>query len=215
MASAEPAPKSLDALNRPAPHSLHPQFLGETMVEHLLQYVEAHKAEFMANTVGYTEKKNESISVSLSLKKMGNFKNEIKSEIILVLPNVFHKLGSTPFEPMAFEMLISAYGDGAFYARHRDNYIGGLSEPSDRMITMIYYFHRSPRAFSGGILRLHSLAASGREGSFVDIEPVSDTAVFFPSWFPHEVLKVTCCNREFMDSRFAITCMIHKQRQKK
>jgi len=212
MEPATLASKPLDALNRPPPHSIRPHFLGEAMVKQLLQYVEAHKAEFTANTIGRSEKINQSISVSLSLKKMGNFKNDIKSEISDVLPKVFRELGSTPFEPMSFEMLISSYGHGAFYKRHVDSYVGAAREPSDRLITMVYYFHRLPKAFSGGILRLHSLAASGRDGSFVDIEPVSDAAVFFPSWFPHEVLAVTCPNGGFMDSRFAITCMIHKQR---
>ncbi len=203
----------LDALNRPPPYSLRPYFLGEGMVKHLLEYAETHKPEFAANTIGVTEKINKSISISLSLKKIGNFKNDIKSQISNVLPNVFRELGSTPFEPMAFEMLISAYGDGAFYTRHVDSYVGAVSEPSDRTITMVYYFHTLPKAFSGGILRLHSLAASGRDGSFVDVEPVSDSAVFFPSWFPHEVLPVSCPGGGFMDSRFAITCMIHKQRK--
>jgi SM-20-related protein len=203
----------LDALNRPAPHSLRPNFLGEAIVKRLLQYVRANEAEFKANTVGYKEKINESISVSSSLKKIGNFRNEIQSEISGVLPNVFREIGCTPFEPMGYEMLISAYGHGAFYGRHVDNNIGATSEPSDRMITMVYYFHTLPKSFSGGELRLHSLAASGRDGSFVDIDPVSDSAVFFPSWFPHEVLSVTCPDGRFMDSRFAITCMIHKKRR--
>jgi SM-20-related protein len=212
MEPATLASKPLDALNRPPPHSIRPHFLGGAMVERLLQYVEAHKAEFRANTVGSSDKINQSISVSLSLKKIGNFRNDIKSEISDALPHVFRELGSTPFKPMSFEMLISSYGHGAFYKRHIDSYVGAVAEPSDRVITMVYYFHRLPKVFSGGILRLHSLAASGRDGSFVDIEPVSDTAVFFPSWFPHEVLAVTCPHGGFMDSRFAITCMIHKQR---
>src|SRR2546429_9017824 len=91
--------KPLDALNRCPPHSLRPHFLGEAMVKRLLQYVEAHKAEFTANTVGRTEKINQSISVSLSLKKIGDFKNDIRSEISDVLPNVLRELGSTPFKP--------------------------------------------------------------------------------------------------------------------
>jgi len=207
------ASKPLDALNRPPPHSIRRHFLGQAMVERLLQYAKAHEEEFTANTIGRAEKINQSISVSLSLKKIGNFKSEIKSGISDALPNVLSELGSAPFKPMSFEMLISAYGDGAFYKRHIDSYVGGASEPSDRIITMVYYFHRLPKVFAGGVLRLHSLAASGRDGSFVDIEPISDTAVFFPSWFPHEVLAVTCPDGGFMDSRFAITCMIHRQRK--
>jgi len=67
-----------------------------------------------------------------------------------------------------------------------------------------------PKAFSGGVLRLHSLAASGHQGTFVDIPPDYDTLVFFPSMFPHEVLPVKSPSGKFMDSRFAINCWIYQ-----
>ncbi|HUS56353.1 MAG TPA: 2OG-Fe(II) oxygenase, partial [Thermohalobaculum sp.] len=73
-----------------------------------------------------------------------------------------------------------------------------------------YYFCATPARFSGGQLRLHSLAASREAGTYVDIEPENDTAVFFPSWFPHEVLPVVCESGQFMDSRFAINCWLLK-----
>jgi Rps23 Pro-64 3,4-dihydroxylase Tpa1-like proline 4-hydroxylase len=201
----------LDALNRPAPFTTRPNFLGERMIERLLQYAEAHKAEFKANRIGQVEKLDQAVSVSLTLKEIGNFRTEIKSKVLSILPNIFRELGCALFEPVKFETLMSAYGDGAFYAQHIDTWSRSASETSDRMITMVYYFHALPKIFSGGILRLHSLAA---RGSFVDIEPVSDTAVFFLSWFPHEVLAVSCPNGGFMDSRFAITCIIHKERSR-
>jgi Rps23 Pro-64 3,4-dihydroxylase Tpa1-like proline 4-hydroxylase len=77
------------------------------------------------------------------------------------------------------------------------------------VISAVYYFHTLPKAFSGGALRLHSLAASGKLGTFVDVEPDCDTLIFFPSWFPHEVLPVHCPSGRFMDSRFAINCWVH------
>jgi Rps23 Pro-64 3,4-dihydroxylase Tpa1-like proline 4-hydroxylase len=203
-----------DALNRAPPHVIRNHFLGEAMVKHLLEYVDLHKEQFTANTVGMKERLNQSINVSSSLKKIGNFRDEIVSVISGALPDVFRELGTQPFEPSSFEMLISSYGHGDFYKRHVDSYVGAVSGRSDRVITLVYYFHRLPKVFLGGVLRLHSLAASGRDGSFVDIEPVSDTGVFFPSWFPHEVLPVTCPSSRFIDSRFAITCMIHKHREK-
>ena len=74
----------------------------------------------------------------------------------------------------------------------------------------VYYFHRSPKSFSGGALRLYSFEASEERGTFVDIEPTNDTLVFFPSWFPHEVRPVVCPSGRFEDSRFAINCWVHR-----
>jgi SM-20-related protein len=213
----EPAmltPTQLDAPHRPVPYITRPTFFGEEMISHLLQYAKANKAEFKATKIGHVERLNKAVSVSLTFKEIGNFRTEIKSKVSSMLPDIFRELGCVPFEPIKFETLMSAYGDGAFYARHIDTWSGAVSETSNRMITMVYYFHALPKMFSGGTLRLHSLAASARDGSFVDIEPVSDTAVFFLSWFPHEVLAVSCPNGGFMDSRFAITCIIHKERSR-
>ena len=55
-------------------------------------------------------------------------------------------------------------------------------------------------------LRLHVLSKPDEKRKFVDIDPVHDSLVFFPSWLPHEVLPVSCPSRRFMDSRFAIHC---------
>jgi Rps23 Pro-64 3,4-dihydroxylase Tpa1-like proline 4-hydroxylase len=83
---------------------------------------------------------------------------------------------------------------------------------------MVYYFHRKPKAFFGGQLRLYPLikAEAGayvdaEAGAYVDIEPQSDSVVFFPSWFPHEVLPVHCESGAFADGRFSINCWCHKQ----
>jgi Rps23 Pro-64 3,4-dihydroxylase Tpa1-like proline 4-hydroxylase len=66
-------------------------------------------------------------------------------------------------------------------------------------------------AFSGGELRIHRLGA--KPGDFGhDIEPRQGRLVVFPSWWPHEVLKVRCPSGNFADSRFSVNCWIHRQR---
>jgi Rps23 Pro-64 3,4-dihydroxylase Tpa1-like proline 4-hydroxylase len=57
---------------------------------------------------------------------------------------------------------------------------------------------------------VYSLAGGKVSGAFVDIEPANDTLVFFPSWYPHEVLPVSCPSGRFEDSRFAINCWVHR-----
>jgi hypothetical protein len=70
-------------------------------------------------------------------------------------------------------------------------------------------FQLAAHGDGGGVLRLHSLA-DHHEAPFIDIEPDFDTLVFFPSWFPHEVLPVLVPSGRFLDSRFAINCWIHR-----
>jgi Rps23 Pro-64 3,4-dihydroxylase Tpa1-like proline 4-hydroxylase len=94
----------------------------------------------------------------------------------------------------------------AFFTEHCDR---NMQRGSSRLISAVYYFHRHPKSFSGGILRIYPLAGRAKSRAFVEIEPVNDTLVFFPSWFPHEVLPVNCPSGKFEDSRFAINCWVH------
>jgi hypothetical protein len=54
------------------------------------------------------------------------------------------------------------------------------------------------------------IAGGGRGDTFVEVEPNNDMLVFFPAWFPHEVMPVECLSGRFEDSRFAINCWIHR-----
>ena len=112
------------------------------------------------------------------------------------------------FEHARFEIEMAAHGNGAFFTRHRDTFVREKLD-THRVVSMVYYFHSIPKAFSGGHLRFHSLTASGEGGHTLDIESVNVTAVFFLSWFPHEVVPIACPSQRFMNSRFAINCWIH------
>jgi len=77
-----------------------------------------------------------------------------------------------------------ADGDGAFFTEHRETAI-----EDQKLISAVYYFHRLPKS---GALRIYPLAGREKSNAFVEIEAISDTLVFFPSWFPQEVLPVAC-----------------------
>jgi hypothetical protein len=49
------------------------------------------------------------------------------------------------------EAVLSRYGKHDFYKRHRDTRQDHITW---RMVTMVYYVNRSPRQFSGGVLKL-------------------------------------------------------------
>jgi len=183
------------------------------MIERLLEYARLNQHRFKEAKVGYADSGavNPERRRSLKLKNFGELKVEIEGKIRSALPTLFEKLGSPPFVPFDIELELIAHGDGAFFALHKDTFGQTTEAQSHRVISAVYYFHELPKAFSDGVLRLHPLAPDPSSNSHVDIEPLNDTLVFFPSWFPHEVTLVKCPSRRFEDSRFAINCWIHRK----
>ena len=210
----------MNIVDRLPPFGLVREFLGPEAVEQLLAYAQSNEHLFQESTVGYKEgrevnRKQRCSSVLRGgvLRENGDFPTRLEARLSQMMPAMIERLGKTPFVPHQFEIEMVAHGDGAFFTQHVDLATDDRQLESDRVISCVYYFHAVPKAFSGGVLRLHSLGASGRPGTFVDIEPLSDTMVYFPSWFPHEVLPVSCPSGCFIDSRFAINCWIHRARQ--
>jgi SM-20-related protein len=196
-----------------APVKVLQGFLGENVASRLLAFAAENRTGFKESTVGNHEYSavDKDRRVSLVLKKLGALEGVIEERARESLPDIFTALRCPAFEPARFEVEMVAHGNGAFFARHQDTFVGQHTG-IDRRISMVYYFHAIPKAFSGGHLRLYALTQSGEGDTYVDIEPVNDTAVFFLSWFPHEVLPVACPSGNFMDSRFAINLWIHANR---
>lgn len=195
----------------PPAHGRIANWLGPQMVQRLLHFAQAQRDSFRASGVSNhnADKKVVDLTVRQShkIKLQGQLRDELQAGARAALPQMCRQLGSGRFEPSAFEIEMVAHGDGAFFAEHCDRYADTRSHR--RLISAVYYFHRLPKSFSGGVLRLYPLAGGDNSKTFVEIEPVNDTLVFFPSWFPHEVLPVSCPSGRFEDSRFAINCWIH------
>jgi len=202
----------VDCFFRLPPFGIVRQWLGGAIVERLLYHVKHNESMFEESNIGYGKDKRVDYSRRRSsLLNINNLVKEVQldAKIHDVIPIMFEGLGDTPFIPCQFEFQLAAHGNGAFFGRHIDTFTQKEGLTSDRIISAVYYFHALPKAFSGGALRLHSLA-DHQEAPFVDIEPDFDTLVFFPSWFPHEVLPVHVPSGRFLDSRFAISCWIHR-----
>jgi len=199
----------MNAFDRLPPFGLVYDFLGSQAVGQLLTDVQSRLDTFRDSTIGYGEglKIDKTRRCSCVLREIGDFCGQVEYRMRELMPTMVERLGGAQFTPYRFEMEMAAHGDGAFFARHTDLH---PDPESVRVISCVYYFHELPRAFSGGVLRLHSLAASGQQGTFVDVEPHCDMLVFFHSWFPHEVLPISCPSGRFIDSRFAINCWIHR-----
>jgi Rps23 Pro-64 3,4-dihydroxylase Tpa1-like proline 4-hydroxylase len=197
-----------DMFNKVPLHGLVHDWLGPEAVARLLHFAQSNEHYFKDTMVRDEEgeKIDNTVRVSRRLQRIDGLKSELRPKFKLLLPLMFDKLGIKPFIPSRIEMELVAHGDGAFFARHNDTI---FDKGRGRVISAVYYFYGLPKAFSGGVLRIHSMAAGGQQGTFVDIAPDYDTLVFFPAFFPHEVLPVKCPSRQFLDSRFAINFWIH------
>jgi SM-20-related protein len=198
-----------NCFNKIPPYGLLNDWLGRETVQRLLRFAQSNEQVFNDTRVGEEGGRIDPTVRRSKLTKLGELKSELKVRIEATLPSMFERLGSTPFEPLWIELEMVAHGDGAFFTKHFDTSMRTNSS-GNRAISAVYYFHKLPKSFSGGVLRLYSLVDSGGEGSFVDVEPSNDTLVFFPSWFPHEVMPVMCPSGRFEDSRFAINYWIHR-----
>jgi Rps23 Pro-64 3,4-dihydroxylase Tpa1-like proline 4-hydroxylase len=122
-----------------------------------------------------------------------------------LLPHVRRELGLPWFPVARIERQAAVHREGDFFAPHTDE---GTPKVAGRRLTCVCYFHDDPRRFGGGQLRLHdTLVRNGVSevtGTFADLEPRNNTAVFFPSDLLHEVRAVREAGDGFRDGRFAI-----------
>lgn len=149
--------------------------------------------------------------LSLTLNDLGPSRPVLEAKLRAATPGWIKALRVTPFEPSAVELELAAHNDGAHFAQHVDMLLRGELKRNERMLSAVYYFHRQPKRFTGGALRLHRIGAQpGDEG--IDMSPDDNSLIVFPSWGPHEVMPIACPSRQFADSRFAVNCWIHRAR---
>ncbi|MBV9930973.1 MAG: 2OG-Fe(II) oxygenase [Alphaproteobacteria bacterium] len=136
----------------------------------------------------------------------------LEARIAARLDDMFRAIGTRPFVPEYYELELVAHGDGAHFGAHTDIPIGaararlaeGQGGTNRRLLSGVYYFYREPKAFDGGALRLYRLAGGDGPEDRVDVEPVRNSLVVFPTWALHEVRPVRCPSGAFPDSRFAV-----------
>lgn len=145
--------------------------------------------------------------------RLGPWKEMLRGRMRELMPELFRGAGLKPFEVSRFELELVVYQDGARFGRHHDTLRLGAPAESDRLLTGVYYFHREPKAFTGGSLRLFRFGSSGdAPGDFVEIEPEQNMMLVFPSWASHEVTEVHCPGGAYRDSRFSVNCWLERTR---
>jgi Rps23 Pro-64 3,4-dihydroxylase Tpa1-like proline 4-hydroxylase len=94
-----------------------------------------------------------------------------------------------------YEAVLSHYGNGDFYRRHRDT---RPDHPAYRLVTLLYYVHRPDVEFEGGNLVIW-------EGSNrLPLGPKHNRAIVFPSYMLHEVEPVRMAGKGWECGRFSV-----------
>ncbi len=189
------------------------EFLAPQELDELVNYTLQHEADFQSSAVvspngdpGVIDCNHRRSHVLMDL---GKHEPVILERIRGVLPRVLDQLGVEEFPVTRVEAQITASNDGDFFGAHSDD---SQETIASRQITFVYFFHREPRQFEGGELRLHDSVGSERHvstGSYQRIMPQQNQIVFFPCSLVHEITSVECPSRAFADSRFTLNGWLH------
>lgn len=193
------------------PHVVLRDFLDAATAAGLLAFALLKQSDFApTQTVGQTI--DPLTRVSMGLRELGLYRPLLKSKILGLVPELIARLQVTRFEACELETELVAHGDGAFYKRHADTQTAKYGDVDRiRVLSGVYYFNAEPKAFTGGALRLYAIGGNP-DKDFVDIEPIHNSLLVFPSWAPHEVMPVHCPSQRFIDSRFAINCWLNRRK---
>ncbi|NJL21524.1 MAG: proline hydroxylase [Leptolyngbyaceae cyanobacterium SM1_3_5] len=183
-------------------------FLTEKEQRRLLEFVIRQEKNFVSTS---TSTGDLEYRKSVVLHNFPEFADLISRRIQAVLPDVFTKVGMTPFPISQIEAQLTGHNDGNYYKIHNDN---GSPDTATREFTYVYYFYREPRAFTGGELRIYDSKIENNYYVQADthhtIEPRNNSIIFFHSRYLHEVLPICCPSRKFADSRFTINGWIRR-----
>lgn len=163
--------------------------------------------DYRSNTVSYYDNLYEKRSDSPLLSNLDKLitSKEFKS---ILLTSVFplNLISNTN----KHETQVSRYGDENKYIWHIDSIIG----TNQRIITLVYYFNKEPKKFSGGNISLTDSPLYNWKTlvddnpNIIDIEPKNNRLVVFASSTLHSVNPVINKSFNFEDGRFSANCWV-------
>jgi SM-20-related protein len=186
------------------------EFLAPQELEALARFTLEHEADFSASEVVSPDADDGGVvnyehRRSRVLMDLAQHQDVMLERIKTVLPQVLDQLGMEEFSIAGVEVQVTASNDGDFFHFHSDN---GSDRVAARHLTFVYFFHREPRSFEGGELRIHDARWEGStyvsQGSYQTIVPRQNQIVFFPCELLHEITPVNCASLQFADSRFTL-----------
>jgi hypothetical protein len=200
------------------------EFLAPRELQALTQYALRSEPDFALGEVispgvapGATESAVDFQSRrSRVLMQLGPHYQVFSQRLQACLPQVLERLQHDAFAITRIEAQITASNHGDFFSRHFDD---GEGELATRELTFVYFFHREPRKFSGGELRVYDSKLDNGElgigeplsaGPARIVIPGQNQIVFFPSNLLHEISPVECPSGAFADSRFTVNGWLHR-----
>ncbi len=191
------------------------EFLAPAELNTLLQHVLAHEADFQSSEVVFPGVAGGMVDHDHRRSRILTQPNGHEAVVVdRIRPSwtrILSKLKHAPFVSSGVEAQITASNDGDFFRWHSDN-AQEVSAP--REITFVYFFHREPKSFHGGELRIYD--SSWENGGYVPMNnyrtvvPQQNQIVLFASSLAHEITPVVCSSRAFADSRFTVNGWFHK-----
>jgi SM-20-related protein len=185
------------------------EFLAPQELEQLTRFTVEHESDFSTSSVVSPNAESGVVNYdhrrSRVLMELAQHENLMLDRIKSVLPMVLEQLGMEEFALTGVEAQVTASNDGDFFHFHSDN---GSERVRSRHLTFVYFFHREPRQFEGGELRIHD--SHLEDGAYVSddtyqaIVPQQNQIVFFPCELLHEITPVRCASQRFADSRFTL-----------
>lgn len=185
------------------------EFLAPGELEDLLAYAIAHQKDFVVSEV-ISPGVNAGSAVDFEYRRsrvlmdLGPHHRTIVNRLSATLPRILPRLGLAAFPVSRVETQITASHNGDFFRWHTDN---GQDEVAARKITFVYFFHREPKAFEGGELRIQGISGSNAangSGNYYTIVPRQNQAVLFESSLTHEITPVKSLSDNFADARFTL-----------
>lgn len=185
-----------------------PQFLEPDELASLTRFFTAHEPAFVLSEVISATSEDSLTDLtyrrSRVLPDLGPFRSLMADRVRQALPEVLARLELPTFPVDEVEVQLTRTGHGGFFRMHTDNDHNALS---GRVVTFVYFCHRTPKRFGGGELCLYDtvrLDGQVTTGSARVVVPEQNMAVFFPSALMHEVKPVDCSARRFGDGRFTL-----------
>ena len=195
----------------PSRYTLLDDFLTPDEHRGLLEYAVRQETEFVASQVTSRQDSRRQSKV-LNRFDQSPWPDLMRDKLRLKLPDILQSLGLPPFRIELIDAQITAHNAGDYLKVHRDSG-DGVTPP--RELSYVYYFHREPKAFAGGELRIYDSCIESDDyipsDSFSLIEPRNNSLVVFQSRIYHEVRPVHCATRAFEDSRFTINGWIRRK----
>ena len=216
MAKPERAPLNIHASGTGFPEGLTPSRAARienvlTPEQHkaLVQYATRNRQIFSDSTTSTGANDYRESVVCYSFPP---FDDLLRHRVQMLAPKVAAQLGlEVPGDDI--EIQLTAHNDGNYYRVHNDSSGEGFTH---RLISFVYYFHRTPKSFSGGELRIYDRDVKDGmlrpAATWKDIQPLDNSLVFFDSRDMHEVMPVVCPSKTFGDGRFTINGWLAKKR---